>query len=145
MLISPTNERYYASFRFTFNCTNSIAKYEALVHGLKWAIKRGISYLQVFGDLEFTVNQVRGIHTTKNDLLKSYKHVVWDLIEGLEAFYFQSVPRNQNKQVDRLAAIGAQYDISSEINKDKGKNHVKFIVRPAIPNNVESWQVFDSD
>ena len=81
----------------------------------------------------------------KNILLKSYKHVVWDLIEGLEAFNLQSVLRNQNKQVDRLAAIGAQYDISSEINKDKGKNHVKFIVRPAIPINAEIWQVFYFD
>ena len=86
ILISPMNERYYASFRFTFSCTNNVVEYEALVHGLKWVIKRGISYLQIFGDSELIVNQVRGIHTTKNDILKSYKHVFWDLIEGLEAF-----------------------------------------------------------
>ena len=65
MLISPANERYYASFRFTFSCTNNVAKYKALVHGLKWAIKRGISCLKFFGDLELIVNQVRGIHTKK--------------------------------------------------------------------------------
>ena len=85
-MISPIDERYYASFRFTFGYTNNVAKYEALIHGLKWAIKRGINYLQVFGDSELIVNQVRGIHTTKNNLLKSYKNVVWDLIEGLEVF-----------------------------------------------------------
>ena len=56
MLISPTNERYYASFRFTFSYTNNVVEYEALVHGLNWAIKRGISCLQVFGDLELIVN-----------------------------------------------------------------------------------------
>ena len=58
MLILPTNERYYASFRFTFSCTNNVAEYEALIHGLKWAIKRGINCLQVFGDSELIVNQV---------------------------------------------------------------------------------------
>ena len=52
MLISLANERYYASFRFTFSYINIVAEYEALMHGLKWAIKRGISCLQVFGDSE---------------------------------------------------------------------------------------------
>ena len=76
MLISPTDERYYALFKFTFSCTNNVAKYEALIHGLKWAIKRGISFVQVFGDSELIVNQIRGVHTMKNDLLKSYKNIV---------------------------------------------------------------------
>ena len=107
MLISPIDERYYASFRFTFSCTNNVAEYEVLIHGLKWAIKRAISCLQVFGDSELIVSQVRGVHTTKNDLLKSYKHVFWDLIKGLEAFNLQSILRNQNKHANRLVAIGA--------------------------------------
>ena len=107
MLISPVNERYYASFRFTFSCTNNVAEYEALINELKWAIKRGISCLRVYGDSELIVNQVRNVHVTKNDLLKSYKHVVWDLIERFEAFNLQSVPRDQNKHADKLAAIGA--------------------------------------
>ena len=103
MLISLAIKTYYASFRFTFRCTNNVVEYEALVHGLKWAIKRGISCLQVLGDSELLFNQVRGIHTKKNDLLKSYKNIFWDLIEGLEAFNLQSIPRNQNKHVDGLA------------------------------------------
>ena len=44
-----------------------------------------------------------------------------------------------------MAAIGAQYDIPTKISRSKGKNHVKVIVRPPIPNNAESWQVFDFD
>ena len=39
--------------------------------------------------------------------------------------------------------IGAQYDIPTKINRNEGKNHVKVIVRPVVPNNAESWQVFD--
>ena len=70
--------------------------------------------------------------------MKSYKHVVLDLIEGLEAFNLQSIPRNQNKHVDRLAAVGAQYDIPTEISRNEGKNHVKVIIRLVVPNNAES-------
>ena len=49
----------------------------------------------------------------------------------------QSVPRNQNKHADRLAVVGAQYDIPTEISRNKRKNHVKVIVRPTVLNNVE--------
>ena len=55
----------------------------------------------------------------------------------------QFVPRNQNKHANTLATIGSLYDIPSEISKDRGKNHLKFIVRPNIPNNVESWKFFE--
>ena len=77
--------------------------------------------------------------------MKIYKNVVWDLIEGLEAFNLQSVPRNQNKHANRLVAVGAQYDIPTEISRNEGKNHVKVIVWPTVPNNAESWKVFNSD
>ena len=70
---------------------------------------------------------------------------MWDLIEVFEAFNLQSLLRNQNKHADRLVAIGAQYDIPYEISKNKGNNHVKVIVKPVVPNNAESWQVFESN
>ena len=31
MLVSPTLERYYFSFRLQFSCTNNVAEYEALI------------------------------------------------------------------------------------------------------------------
>ena len=75
---------------------------------------------------------------SKNDLLKSSKHVFWDLIKGLEAFNLQFVPRNQNKHADKLVVVGAQYDIPTEISKSVRKNHVKVIMRPVVPNNAKS-------
>lgn len=53
MLVSPNDEKYYSSFRFTFSYTNNTIEYEALVDGLQWTRKRGISCLQVFGDSEW--------------------------------------------------------------------------------------------
>lgn len=72
--------------------------------------------MQAYGDSELVINQVRGLYTTKNDLLKSYKHRVWDLIEYFQAFNLLSIPRNLNKHVDRLATIGAQCNIPSDSN-----------------------------
>ncbi|KAH9299889.1 hypothetical protein KI387_044112 [Taxus chinensis] len=60
MLVSPQGVKYYSAFRFQFACSNNTAEYEALIQGLHWSIKRGIKNLQVFGDSELIVNQVKG-------------------------------------------------------------------------------------
>ena len=56
MLVFLTLERYYFSFRLQFNCTNNVAKYEALIDGLLLAQKRGIQALNVYGDSHLVVN-----------------------------------------------------------------------------------------
>ena len=58
MLVSPLEEKYYASFRLFFSCIDNIAEYEGLIAGLEWARKRGISVMKVYGDSELVVNQV---------------------------------------------------------------------------------------
>lgn len=91
------------------------------------------------------MNQVRNLNAAKNDLLKKYKHRVWDLIEDFNASNILSIPRNQNKHADKLAAIGAQFDIPKEIHKIEARQYVKIVVRPSVPDNNVSWQVFDSN
>lgn len=56
MLISPSGERYYSAFHFTFSCTNNIAEYEGLIASLEWARKCGISLIKVCGDSELALN-----------------------------------------------------------------------------------------
>ena len=111
LLISPAQVRYYFSFRLQFSCANNVAKYESLIQGLLLAQKKGIQALSVYGDSELVVNQVRNQNITKNGLLKSYKHRVWDLLEGFNAFNIQSIPRKENRYDDRLVAIGASHDV----------------------------------
>ncbi|KAH9299884.1 hypothetical protein KI387_044107 [Taxus chinensis] len=119
MLISPQGVRYYSAFRFQFACSNNTAEYEALVQGMHWAIKKKIKNLQVFGDSELIVNQVKGQHATKNYLLRCYKNRVWDLMEYFEGFGIKSIPRKENQVADRLAAVGAAFDIVESIQQDK--------------------------
>ncbi|KAH9308576.1 hypothetical protein KI387_036487, partial [Taxus chinensis] len=118
-----------------FACSNNTAEYEALIQGLHWSIKRGIKNLQVFGDSELIVNQVKGQHAVKNDLLKCYKNRVWDLIEYFEGFGIKSIPRKENQAADRLAAVGAAFDVVESIQKDKVQPNIHVIVRPSVPDN----------
>ena len=59
---------------------------------------------------------------------------MWDLLEGFNAFNIQSIPRKENRHVDRLVAIGASYDVPGNLEEEK-KQKIRVVVRPAIPNN----------
>ncbi|KAH9307203.1 hypothetical protein KI387_044418, partial [Taxus chinensis] len=118
-----------------FTCSNNTGEYEALIQGLHWSIKRGIKNLQVFGDSELTVNQVKGQHAVNNDLLKCYKNRVWDLIEDFEGFGIKSIPRKENQAVDRLAVVGAAFDIVGSIQKDKVQPNIHVVLRPSVLDN----------
>ncbi|KAH9305836.1 hypothetical protein KI387_010240, partial [Taxus chinensis] len=76
----------------------------------------------------------------KNDLLKAYKHQVWDQIDDFEAFNIQAILRKKNEAVDRLAEIGATFDVVDNIKRDKAQPHIHVIVRPVVPDNNMSWK-----
>lgn len=135
MHVSPKGMEYYIAFRFSFSCTNNATEYESLAHGLQWARQKKVKCLQVFGDSELVVNQFRNIHVTKNNVLKMYKHRIWDLIEDFHAFNLLSIPRSQNKEVNRLVSLGAQFDIPKELENINRQQYVKVGVRPSILDN----------
>ncbi|KAH9323292.1 hypothetical protein KI387_017931, partial [Taxus chinensis] len=128
-----------------FSCSNNTTEYEALIHGIHWARKKGIKNSQVFGDSELIINQVRGQHVTKNDPLRNYKNRVWDLIEDFEAFYIVSIPRKKNEAANRLTVVGATFDVVDNITRERTQPHMHVIVRPAVPDNNTRWQVFEND
>ena len=55
ILISPTQECIHLSFKLTFQVTNNIAKYKALILGLNAAKEMGIKHLKVFGDADLII------------------------------------------------------------------------------------------
>ncbi|KAH9315536.1 hypothetical protein KI387_024163, partial [Taxus chinensis] len=145
MLISPQDIKHYSAFHFQFSYSNNTAEYEALIHRLHWATKKGIKNFQVFEDSEIIINQVRGQHVTKNELLKNYKNRVWDLIEEFKAFNIVSIPTKKNEAADRLTTVRATFDVVDNIKREKMQPHVHVIVRLAVPDNNTSWQVFEND
>jgi len=55
VLVSPTQECIHLSFKLTFQVTNNIAEYEALILGLNVAKEMGIKGIKVFGDVELII------------------------------------------------------------------------------------------
>ena len=59
VIISPSNQTFPFSFRLEFSTTNNVIEYEALILGLKAAKDMNIKHLEVFGDSELVVSQVK--------------------------------------------------------------------------------------
>ncbi|XP_059074917.1 uncharacterized protein LOC131874961 [Cryptomeria japonica] len=103
VLIPPSGKPIPFSFKLQFMNTNNTAEYEALLLGLSKAKKLGIRLLQIKGDAELIVKQVKGLFSVKNERFWHYRNRVWDEIEGFDAFFIEAIPREQNSKADSLA------------------------------------------
>ena len=94
-----------------------------------------IKHLEVFGDSELVVSQVKEKYRVKSIRLKQYKNEVCNLIEkNILAFNLSFVQREKNQMADSLALAASCF-------KTPLIQHVKYEVqmkyKPSIPNNIK--------
>ncbi|MCL5666807.1 MAG: ribonuclease HI family protein [Patescibacteria group bacterium] len=87
--------------------TNNCAEYKALILALKEAAKLSnsqspISNLQIRMDSELIVRQMQGKYKIKDPNLKILAAEVFKLSRNFQSLEFKHVPREQNKEADRL-------------------------------------------
>jgi ribonuclease HI len=143
VLISLGGEVEPMAFKLEFGNTKNTAEYEALLLGITSAKERGVKILKAWGDAELIVKQVKGQYSVKNHKLKNYRNRVLDEIESFEAFSIEEVPREMNSKADSLA-VSASLLLPHPDFKDK-KYQIEIVYRPVVPDNTESWQVFNDD
>jgi ribonuclease HI/transposase InsO family protein len=143
VLVSPTGKSHNFAFRLEFDATNNVAEYEALLLGLEIAKDMGIKILNVKGDSDLVILQVKNKFACKSEKLKRYRNAIWDTIEMFDAMDIISVPREQNSLADSLAVAASTLQPSEDLIKGDGK--LEIIFRPSVPDNVDNWQVFRDD
>lgn len=79
----------------------------------------------------------------QDNRLKNYKNAVLDLIELFDAFGIEAVPRELNSMADELAVAASAMQPCENLIKGESKLEIIFI--PAVPDNIEHWQVFHDD
>ena len=72
VLISPDGSRLRYAICLHFSTSNNATEYEALVNGLRIAIKLGATRLYVHDDLELVVDQVMKESSYKSPLMIAY-------------------------------------------------------------------------
>ncbi len=85
------------------NTTNNQAEYQAIIAGLKKALSLGATEVEVKSDSELVVRQILGVYRVKKEELKPLHQEVRRLAGSLAAFKIGSIPREQNREADRLA------------------------------------------
>ncbi len=85
------------------DATNNVAEYKAAIAALEESIKRGATKVFINTDSELMYFQLTGSYKVKNEALLSLVEQVRQLSKKIKTVEIKCVPREQNKDADRLA------------------------------------------
>ena len=100
--------------RYLGHKTNNEAEYWALLLGLREAKRLGGESIRIFTDSELVARQVNGVYRVRNLNLKSLHRVVIENLKGFASFEIVSIPREQNREADRLANLAIERRVARE-------------------------------
>jgi len=82
--------------------TNNVAEYKALLLGIERAAELGASELELIGDSELIVRQVKGEYKVKNATMRELHTEVNKALRAFDSWSIRHVRREQNAAADRL-------------------------------------------
>ena len=82
--------------------TNNQAEYQAVIAGMEKAISLGANAVEINSDSELIVRQLSGKYKVKHVMLKPLYEHVKQLRSSLVSFKVNHIPREQNREADRL-------------------------------------------
>jgi ribonuclease HI len=84
------------------NATNNVAEYRAVLLGIERALALGATELELVGDSELIVRQVKGEYKVKDTSLRELHGEVKRALVPLESWTIRHVRRESNAEADRL-------------------------------------------
>uniref|UniRef100_A0A1S3YFU9 Uncharacterized protein Mb2253c-like n=1 Tax=Nicotiana tabacum TaxID=4097 RepID=A0A1S3YFU9_TOBAC len=102
----PTGEVIRQSIR-CLEMTNNEAEYEAVISGLKLALKYGARRVILCCDSQLVVYQVTGTFQIKEQRLQKYQTEIHKLLQEFDDCRFDQIPRAQNIEADGLSKLAA--------------------------------------
>ena len=85
------------------NATNNQAEYDALLRVLEVAVDFGYDEVEIRGDSELIVKQVRGEYNANDPTLREKRVSVRELLANFDSWTISHVPREINERADELA------------------------------------------
>ena len=102
--------------RYLGHKTNNQAEYWAFLLALGEAKRLKSEHIQIFTDSELVERQIKGVYRVKDSGLKVLHDRVLGDLKAFSSFEIQSIPREENKEADRLA----NQAIERRMAKEKG-------------------------
>jgi ribonuclease HI len=82
--------------------TNNVAEYHGLIEALKLAERSGAEAVELQADSELIVRQIEGRYRVRHPDLKPLHAEALRLARGFKSFHLRHVPREDNRDADRL-------------------------------------------
>lgn len=100
---TPAGEEVAALYGYLGRATNNVAEYQALIHALRFALARGAARVRIFCDSELVVRQMTGLYKVKHrDMIQLHREAT-RLLSQIADARLSHVPREENRDADRLA------------------------------------------
>jgi len=87
------------------HATNNVAEYQGLIEALTWCADHGAGEVEIRSDSLLLVQQMRGVYKVKHEGLKTLHGRARLLAHQIGRVEFKHVPRDENKDADRLANL----------------------------------------
>jgi len=91
-----------------------MAKYEDLILGLKVALELKLIGIEIYGDSQLIINQVKSTYDTKDEKLRHYRVVVIEFMDRLDRYTIETFPRINNRYADAMKSIASLVPIELE-------------------------------
>jgi ribonuclease HI len=86
--------------------TNNVAEYTAAIEGLRRAAELGAREVVLRSDSQLLIKQLSGEYRVKTPHLQVLHRELRSIAAGFEKIRFEHVPRERNRDADRLANVG---------------------------------------
>jgi len=87
------------------HATNNVAEWTAVRRAVEEALRLGATHLDLRMDSELVARQISGIYRVKHPDLKPIHAAVMDMLRSLDGYTVGHVPRELNKDADRLSNV----------------------------------------
>lgn len=103
--------------RYLGHKTNNQAEYWAFLLALREAERLRGEHIQIFTDSELVERQIKGVYRVKDLGLRALHERVLQDLKTFSSFEIESIPREENKEADRLA----NQAIEKRMAREKGR------------------------
>jgi ribonuclease HI/transposase InsO family protein len=109
VLTSPRGDKLSYVLQIHFDdCTNNIAEYEALLHGLRVAKEMNIKRIMCYGDSDLVAQQVSGTWDRKDAKMAAYRREVDKVAGFFTGYQVEHIDRRKNEAADNLSRLGSK-------------------------------------
>lgn len=92
-------------YQFLGTQTNNYAEYSALIAALEYGLRNHFRALKILSDSELLVKQIKGEYKVRSAPLQELYAKAKAMIQELDWFAIQHIPREENDEADHLANV----------------------------------------